>query len=235
LSIDEEELGAALRIHLHELASGYPLRGDVIAEVLRRDDRHRRRVRLVGAASAVMLASIALPLSLSAGNSQPRTSRGVELRLASYSMRLPTGFRRVSSTTSPCRANDLPFALTPIPGALPSSTDQPGIVSAADGADGCVSMLITPPYAAASAPTDGPMLLGDGFQPVQVGSYQAWIASEPAFGPGWQGIVVALDVRLPAADSQDQEFMIYAVGLSQAQLISIVSTGLSTSAAGAGG
>src|SRR5665213_2907993 len=61
----------------------------------------RRRSYLVAAAAVLMaVAAVAIPLALGSGTS----GASLVVKLASYSLRLPTGYRLTSATRSTCNA-----------------------------------------------------------------------------------------------------------------------------------
>lgn len=239
MPINDDELERALSGELRALVSDLSPRPDLYERVVSQHARQRRTFR-AGAAGAAMAVAAAVIISLSPGAGNGTT--GPQLKLAAYSLRLPAGYRHLAATSAAC--NPQAFVLDPgSSGQSPSDLDQPAVVSAATANGGCVSMLLSASYTPGAS--DAPVLPGsEDASPVQIGSYQGTVGTDTWIGrdmtlngipvaSGTKQLIVNLDV--PGDGGQVQDLEIAAEGLSQQQLISILSSGLSVTASSRSG
>ncbi len=231
MSVDPgEQLRFALESELCDLVASDDLAALVIA-------RHgaRRQRRAAAAALCVALAGIGVPLGLM---SAPTRSGPVELRLASYVLKLPHRYHLSEGKATPCAvvqaASPVDTGSTTDPGESPLSVDQPKIAAAATSAGGCVLMMITASFTPAAPGSKGDPNIPPGAKQVAVGMYQAWLVPVGYWGPPYvpphsakprvEGLVI--EVRTPGRQIQD--LVIGSSGLSRAALISLVSNNLSS-------
>ena len=127
-------------------------------------------------------------------------------------------------------------------GGRAARADEPAIASAADQAGGCVAMGFTMPYTP-GAP-DAPLVLTkpEANQPVEVDGYQGWAGAWTWTGNDFNGIPTlsgttqqVLNLTVPAPGGQVQDLTIAAMGISEAQLLSIVVSGLTSPTTGTEG
>lgn len=209
----------------------------------------RRRVALGGLAAAVMVAVAAgVPLALSSGTH----GSGPEVKLASYSFRLPSGYHRAQDAVVTCGAANIvswpagSFAST---GQLRNQVNgqplEPGVVSAANAAGGCVSLALVGPFTPGGPLT--PTVAGIGGpvapagtpapQAVQIDSYSALLGSTPVevltspaqtaiSGQGTPSNELVLDVTIPVANGQVDDLLLSSTELTAPALEAIASQGL---------
>jgi hypothetical protein len=189
-----------------------------------RDMRRPRRPRryLIGisgvAASAIIVVGA---LALVAGGGRPAPTHaafgprpdvtrpttgnlrasGTSIRLASYSFNLPSGYKPVRS---PCAV------AWPSHGPRMSFAGATSFARSTDG--GCVAVFL-----AAGVAAQPP----EGAQPVQVGSYKAYLVTGTHSG-------VVLFVEIPARET-DHALVVIANGLTPHQVVAIAESGLPTS------
>lgn len=210
---------------------------------------HAKEKVLAGAVvAAAVMAGVALPLALHA-SARP-AKLGTTLRLASYSLRLPTSYHQVDAAPLFSAPNAL-FGYEPVAGATPpalqTQPSEPRIVAAVDQTGGWVSMALSGSYTPGEP--DAPFLLEkpSQAQQIQIDGYNAvigsgsWVDFRGRPVPGYgraklsgqlpvyasrqvQQVVV---VSLPVPGGQAQDLAVIAGGLSESQLVSIVSEGLS--------
>ncbi|HEX6522328.1 MAG TPA: hypothetical protein VF070_20325 [Streptosporangiaceae bacterium] len=169
--------------------------------------RYRRAIRrrVAGAISVVVaLAGIGVPLALTlSGGSGDTASTGsagsgsVLLRLASYTLKLPSRYRPNDATAAPC---DI--------GVEEHSAET---AAAASSSGGCLQMMLAPPASPA-------VTVPRGSEEIAVGRYRAWLVPSGY----WPGARSGLVIDRPGSD-----LVIASSGLSAAALVSLVSTGLS--------
>ncbi|MBV9451871.1 MAG: hypothetical protein JO345_38885 [Streptosporangiaceae bacterium] len=169
--------------------------------------RYRRAIRrrVAGAVSVVVaLAGIGVPLGLAAsGGSGDAAGTGaagsgpVLLRLASYTLKLPSRYRSSDGTAARCD-----IGVEESPAETATATSSSG---------GCLQMTLTPP---ASPPGTVPRSAEE----VTIGRYRAWLVASGY----WRGASSGLVIDTPGSD-----LLIAASGLSPAALVSLVSAGLS--------
>jgi hypothetical protein len=219
---DEFGLKIALERELDDVVPPDGLAAMVIA-------RHRgsRRRRVVGAIGLVVaFVGIGVPAGLaSAAGGAPSGSSTVALHLASYTLRLPGGWRLADGRAGPCAAAGAASGASshsPSPSPSPGGGLATAMAMASSG--GCVLMLLTSPFSPGGA---GDPNIPRGARKVPLGRYQAWgISSGYSRSSGETGLVI----EGPAPGGQIQDLVIGASGLSQAALVSLVSANLSKAA-----
>lgn len=217
----------------------------LVARVLRRQRRHRAR-QAAGVAFPLVLA-IALGTVLATDTSRSHTAPGssraaVVLRLASYDFALPQSYRLTASAEASCGAITLgvPSAARTSASSVITVTPRPTttVSSAASSAGGCVSMVLTSAFTP-TATTPLPYLRhGTAAQnePVRVGPYTGWIATQGAL-IRWlarQGLVTGgrpgpdlqLSVEIPQGGGSFRLLDVGSRGMSEATLVRIVGEGL---------
>ena len=234
--LTDDELGEALRHALHDgtwTPSPRPDLADRVISQVRRE-RRRKRIGCAGLGTGI-IAAAALVVALVSSHSP----RPVELRFASYAFRLPSGSRVAASTPAAC-AFPVGFVYTPAPGESASDATQPAVANAVTSAGGCVTMLLSNPYTpgADNAPQTAMSAALDqhavtiASDPGTIGTYVLDGSDMSSDGvpipSGTEKIVLTL--HLPADDGQTQDLQVSAAGISEQQLISIVSSGLTASA-----
>jgi hypothetical protein len=234
VSVDQE-LGAELGRRLKtDMSAVLPRAGIADVVIARRRSRQNRLRITVGSASVTTLA-VALALTAGVTSSSKRIGQD-HLRLAGYDFSLPAGSKTVAATPAAC-AVGVGVGYTPGAGEGASDANQTTVVQAVTGQGGCVAMLITDPFTpgASNAPQE-PFSVVDQHQ-VQVGSYTGTIGTYAVTGSdmtidgtpipdGTQHIEINLEI--PASDGQVQDLQVAVAGLSEEQLIAIVSSGLRT-------
>lgn len=233
--VNDQQLGDALSHELHELVSGLSTRRDLVDGALRQRRASRRRARLAGAGSGIAAVAAALVVALASSGTPGSAQLGsAQLRLASYTFRLPRGAHAASTTPAACAVGAW-VGYLPGAGEGVSAAGQPTIAQAVTTNGGCVSMLLTDPYTpgAANAPSE-PFSTVDEHQ-VQVDSHTATIGTYEIIGSGmtFHGVPVpsgirqtVLNLHLPASGGQVQDLQVAVAGITEQQLISIVSSGL---------
>jgi hypothetical protein len=211
-----------------------------------------RRHRTVAAAAAVVVgAAVVVPLEFGPRGPTP-SSTGTEIHLASYTFRLPSGYRALRQDDHRPAARALSschpgvIATFPVGSTVPSfddKPDEPGVVSAANAAGGCISMALIGPFTPGGPET--PTIAGVGgpndtaepaSQAIRVGPYQALVGSwkmlgwstqgTPAPAP-WNGETeLVVDVSLPEPGGQVDNLVVTSTELSQSALIALVRSGL---------
>jgi hypothetical protein len=213
--------------------------------LLQRDYHPRtgnRRLAAGLAAGAIAAAAITVPLT-AGGGSRPAPA-GPVMRLASYTFRLPAGYKLTAATSPPCHA----FAVTALPASLaaphgPVAQHPPygaGMKAAASASGGCILAVLLPRYTPTTARPDPQAPAAA--HPVQVGRYHGAIIhsrifvpksrfsrrnAEHGFPPGWSSFT-QLYVQLPARGGQLRDLVIGAKQLSDSALIKIAANGLSS-------
>jgi hypothetical protein len=240
--IDDQQLGVALSRQLHELVGELAPQPDLADRVIRRRRVGRRRARFASAGASV--AGLAAAAVVTLGGSAPSTQTQLgqsQLRLSSYTFRLPDRAHAVSATPAACAIGAY-VAYEATPGTGPSNPQQPTIAQAVTGSGGCVSMLLTAPYApgAANAPHEAFPVMDQ--HPVQIGPYTGTVGTAEVLGSSnltMNGISVPsgtthqfLTVHLPASGGQVRDLQVAVAGISEQQLVAIVSSGLNPYQAG---
>lgn len=228
----DQQRERAGREELHELVSGLSpdrrLQERVRAVVAR---RRRARARTTAAVACVTAAATAV-FSLGGVG----TASGPQLRLASFKLGLPARAHVQSRGSRGCLPAAVLYPGTSAPTGGPADPPESRVVSAVTAAGGCVSMLLTAPYAPGSAHAPFPLMDLQAARPVAIDSYHGLVG--PASWVGASGIVEGrpvsgataqsmLDLRVPAGGGQVEDLVFAAEGLSPQQLSSIVSSGLS--------
>lgn len=205
-------------------------------------DYHPRTVNrglTAGLAATVAAAAAAIAVPLAAAGGSSSVAAGPVMRLAPYTLQLPTGYKLTAATSASCHA----FAIVALPGRLnakdvrnPSS--EAAMKAAASASGGCIVATLAPPYAPSAAMPD-PEAPGPPVRPVQVGRYHGVITRtsflvtstdkrgiEHGLTRGWHSIT-ELFVRLPAAGGRMRDLVVGASRLSESALIRIAANGLS--------
>jgi hypothetical protein len=200
--------------------------------------------RLAAGLAAAALAAAAITIPLAAGGGARPGAAGPVIRLASYTFRLPAGYRLTAASSPPCHAivvTALPASVVPAHGPVAKNLPYGGQMKAAASASGgCILAVLAPRYTPTAAMPDpeGPA----GGHPVQIGPYHGVIihvsayvtdlrnrrqAARHGITPGWN-YWTQLYVRLPAGGGRMRDLIIGARRLSDAALIKIAANGLST-------
>ncbi len=166
------------------------------------------------------------------------------MRLASYTFRLPAGYKLAAATSPPCHA----FVVTALPASLvpphgPVAQNPPhdaGMKAAASASGGCILAVLAPPYTPTTAMPDPEAPAAA--HPVRVGRYHGAIihsrifvtdirnrrqAARHGITPGWSSFT-QLYVQLPAGGGKMRDLVIGAKQLSDSALIQIAANGLSS-------
>lgn len=237
-----EGLEQALRAKFSSLDARAKLPPSIEGRLVQRDyhprTRHHGFAAAAAASAALVATGVAVPLALGASGGTPTT-----LRLASYSLRLPSRYHAVKSGSVLCNPLLL-FAYVPHAGVTPpgpsSHPAEPGIVSAADQAGACISVGMSAPYTPGSPDATFIATKPRVTEPVQIDGFQGWVGTWTWIGEGQNGGDMMIDgvptpsgsteeelvLTVPAADGQLQYFAVAATGVTAAQLVSIVSAGL---------
>lgn len=194
--------------------------------------------RTLASAALAAAAAAAVPIAAQAGGPTRTT-----LKLASYSLRLPARYHEVEAATVSCDPLSL-FAFAPHIGVTPpgptSQPAEPGIVSAADKAGACVSVGMSAPFTPGSPDHIWVATKPSVTQPVDIAGYRGWAGTWTWQGAGLKGgdlmingVPVAngsteevLALTVPGNDGQLQYFAVAATDVTTAQLVSIVTAGL---------
>ncbi|MGH2717934.1 MAG: hypothetical protein ACRDJU_05085 [Actinomycetota bacterium] len=244
--LTDEVLEARLRDHFRETTDDLLPQTDLV-DVVQEVCRHRQRLRLgMSAAIAVLLAGgSAFAGARHAGNGntsappQPSAAAtagtgtpaaGPVLSLDGHSFPLPAGYQLISDASpAPCQA----LAIQQVPGPI-ATTDQEvqvseptpfpssQIASAVAAGGGCVTMVLSKPYAPTPAMPDRYRL--DGSTATTVDGHPAWLAGADS---GMEGSQAELGVQLPVG-GQFEDLIVGSDHLSPAALVGIVSRGLSS-------
>lgn len=212
---DEFSLRTGLEIELGDVVPDDELAGAIITRY-----RRGRRRRVAGAVGlAMVFAGIGVPLGLGAGTA-PAPGQTV-LRLAEYTLALPSQYQFVAAQSALCR----PRGGDTGPGAADPGRQQaePDGAVAAAPSGGCIFLLLTPAFSPKAPGSRGDPNISQDARPVTVGRYHAWLLPD---GYGRSG-GVALVVEGVARGGQIQDLVISSAGLSRAALVSTVSAGLS--------
>jgi hypothetical protein len=247
--ISDQQLGDALSRQLHDLAGELTPEQNLADRVIRRRRAGRRRARLSGVGGVIAALVAAAVLTVGGSGTPAQTQLGQsQLRLASYTFKLPRRSHAVSATPAACAIGAV--VTYEAPGASPSNPQQPMIAQAVTDNGGCVSMLLTAPYTpgAANAPDEAFPVVDQ--HPVQIGSYAGTVGTAEVVGSAGDGssdltingVSVPsgtthqfLTVHLPTSDGQVQDLQVAVAGISEQQLVAIVSSGLTQSQAAASG
>ena len=239
-----DELENELRSAFAKSAQSIVISPQARQRLLQRDYRPRtgnRRLAAGLAAAAVAAAGIAVPLA-AGGGSQPATA-GPVMRLASYTFRLPAGYKLTAANSPPCHAFAVfavPASLVPPHGPVGQNPPYGGQMKAAASASGgCILAVLAPPYHPTTAIPDPEAPAAA--RPVQVGRYHGAIihsrmlvtglsnprqAARHGIKLGWNSFT-QLYVQLPDGGKM-RDLVIGARQLSDAALIKIAANGLST-------
>jgi hypothetical protein len=230
--LTDEQLQETMRDRLHDLADDLQPDSRVYERVLAGHAR-RRRARAVRAMAALTVVTGAA-IALTAG-SVSRPTHGPQLQLASFKLRLPKDSRVLAPGSHRCLPAIVMYPSTSVPSGGPANPTEPGIASAVTADGGCISVLLTSPFAPGSSGAPSPFMDEQSAKPVQIGSYQGtagpatWIGSDmsyegTAIPSGTTQSIISLEV--PASGGQVEDLVFAAEGVSEQQLISIVSSGL---------
>ncbi|MGI8714529.1 MAG: hypothetical protein ACR2NR_15410 [Solirubrobacteraceae bacterium] len=238
----DDQFAETLGEEFHSLVAGLSPRTDLADRVVGRDRSRRRRTRTVGvgAAGAVVAGSLAVTL----GGLGVTHAPGLEhrdLRLASYHFSLPRDTTAVAATPADCalKATVASPDLSAVNGVTKPA--QPAVASAVLGDGGCVSMLLTAPYAAGDPNAPKPAFPVLHQTPVSingdagtVGTYEFIGSASNGQGTALNGAKnVELALNIPAGDGREQLLLVAAAGISEQQLESIVASGLQGDGSGA--
>lgn len=231
--VTDQQIGRRLTRVLQDHTSDVFPRPDLADRVIRRRHAGRFRSRLT-ASAATAVAGLAVLLA----GAIPGAHAGhdARLQLAGYSFTLPNGSREVPASPAAC-AIGAGVIYTPGPGEGAGNADQPAIANAVTAGGGCVSMLLTDPYTpgAGNAPSE-PFPVVDQHQ-VQIGTDTGTIGTYKVVGENmtFNGTPVPtgtehleLNLQIPASDGQVQDLQVAAAGLSEQQLVTIVTSGLAS-------
>lgn len=232
--LSDEQLQDTMRDGLHGLAGDLEPDPRLYERVLAGHAR-RRRGRAVGAMVAGTVAAGAAIVLTAGGAGSPAPSP--QLRLASFRLRLPEHSQVLAPGSHRCLPAIVMYPNVYFPSGGPPNPTEPAIVSAVTGDGGCVSVLLTSPFTPGSSEAPTPFMDEQSAKPIQIGSYQGtagpatWIGSDMSY----QGIAIPsgttqsiLSLEVPAAGGQLEDLVFAAEGVSEQQLISIVSSGLTS-------
>ena len=193
----------------------------------------RRRVRMVGAMVALTVVAGAA-IVLTAGGAGSRVG-SPQLRLASFKLRLPRHSQVLAPGSHRCLPAMVMYPSTSVPRGGPANPTEPAIVSAVTADGGCISVLLTSPFTPGSSGAPTPFMDEQSAKPVQIGSYRGtagpatWIGSDMSY----KGIAIPsgtvqsiISLEVPVAAGQVEDLVFAAEGVSEQQLTSIVSSGL---------
>jgi hypothetical protein len=232
----DDQLTETLGKQLHSLVAGLSPRTDLADRVVRRDRTRRHRTVGVGAAGAAVVAGALAVTVGGLGATHARRLGHRELRLASYHFSLPRDTSAVAATSADCALKAT--VASPNLSAVSGVTEplQPDVASAVLGDGGCVSMLLTAPYAAGDPNAPKPAFPVLDQTPVSingdagtVGTYEFIGSASTSNGQGTHlngAKNVELALNIPASDGQEQLLLVAAAGISEQQLESIVASGL---------
>jgi hypothetical protein len=195
----------------------------------------RRRVRTVGAMVALAVVAGAAIVVTAGGAGTPAPSP--QLRLASFKLSLPEHSQVLAPGSHRCLPAMLMYPGTSVPSGGPANPTEPAIVSAVTADGGCISVLLTSPFTPGSSGAPTPFMDEQSAKPVQIGSYPG--TSGPATWTGsnmsYKGIAIPsgttqsmISLQVPAGDRQVADLVFAAEGVPEQQLISSVSSGLTT-------
>ena len=231
--LSDEQLQDTMRDRLHRLAGDLAPDPRLYERVLAGHARHRR-ARGVGAMVAVAVVAGAA-IVLTGGGADSPASRP-QLQLASFKLRLPEHSQVLAPGSHRCLPAMVMYPSTSVPSGGPANPTEPAIVSAVTADGGCISVLLTSPFTPGSSGAPTPFMDEQSAKPVQIGSYQGtagpatWIGSDMSY----KGIAIPsgttqsiVSLAVPRAGGQLEDLVFAAEGVSEQQLISIVSSGLS--------
>lgn len=209
---------------------------EVRTRLLQRDYRPRsvNRGLAAGLTAAVAAAGIAIPLAVGAGSQS--TAAGPKITLASYTFRMPAGYKRTAATSAACQTfaayatgpNSLSLTLTGPGTSDPALPFGRGMSAAASSSGGCIVLVLAPAYTPTAAAPDpeAPSTA----RPVQVGSYHGLIFDSSISEATGRSIMSATElyVELPVAGGRMRDLVIGTTRISKATLIKIAADGLSS-------
>jgi hypothetical protein len=249
---DEHQLGDALSRELHELVGGLePRVGLADAAIDRRRSVRRRAGIGAGGLGTVAAVSAGLAVAIGGGGggggggAAPARLGGSELHLAAYRFVLPRDATPVAATLAACALGAGVVVYPTVTAADESrigvsTPDQPAIASAVTGQGGCVSMLLTNAYTPGSDLTPVPGFPFLDQTPITIDGDSGDIGTQEFIGGDGSGGDATvhgsampsgtenneLTLTIPTANGQDELLIVTAAGVSQAQLQSIVASGL---------
>jgi hypothetical protein len=199
-----------------------------VTERLAGHEYHPRGTRPGRAAGALAAAGVIATGAVAGAHALGAGPQHTTIHLASYSLKLPSQYTPESTGSAACDPYGGKKVI--IAGRGFTQTPEPAIAAAADQAGGCVSITLSPAFTPAAP--DAPLRVsvssaGGLFQghPVEVDGSRGWVGAGTFTSGGTQQDVLVLFV--PAPGGQVQDFMVVATGMSDAELVSIVSSGLS--------
>jgi hypothetical protein len=237
--INDQQLGDAFRQALREPIEALSPPADLADRIIRQRRSGRRRTGLAG--TGVAVAALAITIAVILGGHAPGAARlgSARLRVASYTFKLPRGAHAVAASAAPAACAIGAYVVyTPGAGGGTSTADQPTIAQAVTSNGGCVSMLLTNPYTpgAADAPREAFPVVDQ--HAVQIGSDPGTVGTyEIVGGPGltFNGVPVpsgtrqtVLNLQISASGGLTQDLQVAVAGISEQQLVSIVSSGLTS-------
>ena len=234
--ITDEQLADALSKAFRDLSTERALSPDLADRIVYRGRAARRRARLAaGVATGALVLVVGLVVLMSGRPAPLAHTSQTQLRLASYTFKLPAGAHAVPATPSAC-ALGAGVIYLPGPGEGASRADQPPIASAVTSAGGCVSMILTNPYVAGAPNAPEEPFPAIDKQSVQIGSYIGTLGTYEIIGSdmtingvpipsGTQQVV--LNLQIPAQGGEIRDLQVAAAGITEQQLVSIVTSGLS--------
>lgn len=225
--------------HAHGLAGDLEPHPRLYERVLAGHAR-RRRVRVAGTTVALTVVAGAAVALTSGGAGSPAPSP--QLQLASFKLRLPEHSQVLAPGSHRCLPAMVMYPGTSVPSGGPANPTESAIVSAVTAGGGCISVLLTSPFTPDSSGAPTPFMDEQSAKPVHIGSYQGtagpatWIGSDMSY----KGITIPsgttqsiISLQVPEAGGHVEDLVFAAEGVSEQQLISIVSAGLTaTTAAG---
>jgi hypothetical protein len=253
-----QDVEVGLRDAMTRVASEVQLPAGLAERVRGREYKVQGNRKAIAAMTVASVAVVALgagaPLALSVAHWP--SAGGTTVRLASFSLRLPRGYHKMADPAPDCGLIlDYVWPFQPTPTSPPAPPDmvsqqkmvvsQPKIATAVDKAGGCVyiaaSWTFTPGTGAGPqifpTPSYRTALHIDGYHGwigsvdwAQLpGPHQLWVVPKGGFEPWPTGTEQVLDLTVPDRYGQVQDFTVAAKGISQPELVSIVSSGLALS------
>ena len=201
-----------------------------VTERLAGQDYHPRGNRPRQVAAALAAAGVVATGTAAGAHALGFRPDQTTIRLASYSLSLPSKYTPESTGSAACNPFDgkqvtfVPPVTQPV---------EPAMAAAAAQGGGCVFVALGPAFtpSATAGPLKVSIITRDGpFQghAVEVDGYQAWVGSGTFATTGTQQEVLVLFV--PAPDGQVRDLMVTTMGMSDTELVSVVSSGLSVPA-----
>jgi hypothetical protein len=186
-------------------------------------------------AAGITIPAVAVSLAAVAGTASSGLAPGPEIRLASYTFRMPAGYRLTRAGAPRCQTSSV---LEYFRVARSGDTSRYGSIRAAAASSrACVGMDLEPAYRPTAAVPDPDVPVSTlqryGQQPrrVRVGRYHGVIFTVrlTTLGTERGGLATPeLVVRLPFGHGEFRDLAVSGDGLSRAELLRIVADGLSS-------